>query len=97
MILCTTLLIELYCTFFKFVTNPLQKLKNGPLYSGRRKLSKFVRFFYMEIWQFDYYENLKIMKIITACAKIIKVFSTKIIIICADSLYSNTREEMKCP
>ena len=37
------------------------------------------------------------MKIITACAKIIKVFSTKIIIICADSLYSNTPEEMKCP
>ena len=34
------------------------------------------------------------MKIITACAKIIKVFSTKIIIICADSLYSNTPEEM---
>ena len=28
------------------------------------------------------------MKIITASAKIIKVFSTKIIIICADSLYS---------
>ena len=33
------------------------------------------------------------MKIITACAKIIKVFSTKIIIICAESLYSNTPEE----
>ena len=37
------------------------------------------------------------MKIIAACAKIIKLFSTKIIIICADSLYSNTPEEMKCP
>ena len=37
------------CTFFKLVTNPLQKLKNGPLYSGHPKLSKFVRFFYMEI------------------------------------------------
>ena len=36
------------------------------------------------------------MKIITACAKIIKIFSTKIIIICAESLYSNTPEEMKC-
>ena len=36
------------------------------------------------------------MEIITACAKIIKVFSTKIIIICAESLYSNTPEEMKC-
>ena len=36
------------------------------------------------------------MKIITACAKIIKVFSTKIIIICVESLYSNTPEEMKC-
>ena len=36
------------------------------------------------------------MKIITACAKIIKDFSTKIIIICAESLYSNTPEEMKC-
>ena len=35
------------CTFF--VTNPLQKLKNGLLYSGHPKLSKFVRFFYMEI------------------------------------------------
>ena len=34
---------------FKLVTNPLQKLKNGPLYSGHPKLSKFVRFFYMEI------------------------------------------------
>ena len=49
MILCTTLLIVLDCTFFKLVTNPLQKLKNGPLYSGHPKLSKFVRFFYMEI------------------------------------------------
>ena len=49
MILCTTLLIVLDCTFFKLVANPLQKLKNGPLYSGRRRLSKFVRFFYMEI------------------------------------------------
>ena len=37
------------------------------------------------------------MKIITACAKIVKAFSTKMIIICADSLYSNTPEEMKCP
>ena len=36
------------------------------------------------------------MKIITACAKIIKVFSTKSIIICAESLYSNTPEKMKC-
>ena len=36
------------------------------------------------------------MKIITACAKIIKVFSTKAIIICAESLYSNTPEKMKC-
>ena len=35
---------------FKLVTNPLQNwLKNGPLYSGHPKLSKFVRFFYMEI------------------------------------------------
>ena len=34
---------------FQLVTNPLQKLKNGPLYSGHPKLSKFVRFFYMEI------------------------------------------------
>ena len=34
---------------FKLVINPLQKLKNGPLYSGHPKLSKFVRFFYMEI------------------------------------------------
>ena len=33
----------------KLVTNPLQKLKNGPLYSGHPKLSKFVRFFYLEI------------------------------------------------
>ena len=49
MILCTTLLIVLDCIFFKLVTNPLQKLKNGPLYSGHSKLSKFVRFFYMEI------------------------------------------------
>ena len=49
MILCTTLLIVLDCTFFKLVTNPLQKLKNGPLYSGHPKLSKFVRCFYMEI------------------------------------------------
>ena len=47
--ICTTLLIVLDCTFFKLVTNPLQKLKNGPLYSGHPKLSKFVRFFYMEI------------------------------------------------
>ena len=46
----TTLLIVLDCTrLFKLVTNPLQKLKNGPLYSGHPKLSKFVRFFYMEI------------------------------------------------
>ena len=30
------------------------------------------------------------MKIIAACAKIIKIFSTKIIIIFAESLYSNT-------
>ena len=44
----------------------------------------------MEIEQFDYCKNLKIMMIT-------KVFSTKIIIICADSLYSNTPEEMKCP
>ena len=36
------------------------------------------------------------MDIITACAKIIKVFSNKIIIICAESLYANTPEEMKC-
>ena len=36
------------------------------------------------------------MKIITPCAKIIKVFSTKIIMICAESLYSNMPEEMKC-
>ena len=36
------------------------------------------------------------MEIITARAKIIKVFSTKIIIISADSLYSNTPEGMKC-
>ena len=36
------------------------------------------------------------MKIITAFAKIIKVFSTKIVIICAESLYSNTPERMKC-
>ena len=48
---------ELY--IFKLVTNPFQKLKNGPLYSGHPKLSKFVRFFYMEILQFDYYEDLK--------------------------------------
>ena len=34
---------------FKLVTNPLQKLANGPLYSGHPKLSKFVGFFYMEI------------------------------------------------
>ena len=34
---------------FNVVTNPLQKLKSGPLYSGHPKLSKFVRFFYMEI------------------------------------------------
>ena len=34
---------------FKLVTNPLQKLKNGPLCSGHPRLSKFVRFFYMEI------------------------------------------------
>ena len=34
---------------FKLVTNPLQKLKTGPLYSGHPKLSKFVRFFYLEI------------------------------------------------
>ena len=47
--LCTTPLIVLDCTFFKLVTNPLQKLKNGPLYSGHPKLSKFVRFLYMEI------------------------------------------------
>ena len=47
--LCTTLLIVLDCTFFKLVTNSLQKLKNGPLYSGHQKRSKFVRFFYMEI------------------------------------------------
>ena len=32
------------------------------------------------------------MEIITAGAKIIKVFSTKIIIICAESLYSNWNE-----
>ena len=44
-----TLLIVLDCTVFKLVTNPLQKLKNGPLYSGHPKLSKFARFFYMEI------------------------------------------------
>ena len=36
------------------------------------------------------------MKIIAACAKIIKIFSTKIIIIFAESLYSNTPEKMKC-
>ena len=36
------------------------------------------------------------MKIITACAKIINVFSAKVIIICAEILYSNTPEEMKC-
>ena len=78
------------------MTNPLQKLKNGPLHSGHPKLSKFVRLFYMGIKQFDYYKDLTIMKIITACAKIIKVFSTKIIIICAESLYSNTPEEIKC-
>ena len=36
------------------------------------------------------------MKIITAWAKIIKVFSNKIIIICAESLYANTPEKMKC-
>ena len=42
-------LIVLDCTFFKLVTNPLQKLKNGPLYSGHPQLSKFVRFLYMEI------------------------------------------------
>ena len=88
---CTRLYI------FKLVTNPLQKLKNCPLYSGHPILFKFARFSYMEILQFDYYKNLKIMKIVTACAKIIKVFSTKIIIICADSLYSNTPKEMKCP
>ena len=29
--------------------NCSEKLKNGPLYSGHPKLSKFVRFFYMEI------------------------------------------------
>ena len=34
---------------FKLVTNPLQKLTNGPLYSGHPELSKFVRFFYVEI------------------------------------------------
>ena len=46
----TTLLIALDCTrLFKLMTNPLQKLKNGPLYTGHPKLSKFVRFFYMEI------------------------------------------------
>ena len=43
------LLIVLDCTLFKLVTNLSQKLKNGPLYSGHPKLSKFVRFFYMEI------------------------------------------------
>ena len=32
---------------FKLVTNFLQKLKNGPLYSGHPKLSKFVTFLYM--------------------------------------------------
>ena len=48
---------ELY--IFKLVTNPLQKLKNGPLYSGHPKLSKFVRFFYVEILQFDYYKDLE--------------------------------------
>ena len=32
---------------FKLVTNVLQKLKNGPLYSGHPKLSKFVTFLYM--------------------------------------------------
>ena len=37
------------------------------------------------------------MEIITACGKIIKVSQPKIIIICAESLYSNTPEEMKCP
>ena len=34
---------------FKLVTNPLQKLKNCPLYSGHPKLSKLVRFLYIEI------------------------------------------------
>ena len=34
---------------FKLMTNPLQNLKNGPLYSGHPKLSKFVRFFHIEI------------------------------------------------
>ena len=34
---------------FKLVTNPVQKLKNGPLYSGHPKLSEFVKFFQMEI------------------------------------------------
>ena len=48
MILHTSLLIRL-TVHFKLVTNPLQKLKNGPLYSGPPKLSRFVRFFYMEI------------------------------------------------
>ena len=43
------LLIVLDCTLFKLVKNPSQKLKNGPLYSGHPKLSKFMRFFYMEI------------------------------------------------
>ena len=36
------------------------------------------------------------MEIITAFPKIIKVFSTKIIIICAESLYSSTPKEIKC-
>ena len=36
------------------------------------------------------------MEIITARAKIIIVFSTKMIKISADSLYSNTPEGMKC-
>ena len=50
----------------------------------------------MEIWYFEYYKDLKIVEIITPCPKIIKVFSTKIIIICAEGSYSSTPEEMKC-
>ena len=36
---------------FTLVINFLQKLKNGPLYSGHPKLSKFVRFLYMKDYQ----------------------------------------------
>ena len=39
---------------FKLVTNPLQKLKNSPLYSGHSKLSKFV-----SLWKFSNLTTIK--------------------------------------